>query len=106
MTPNREKNYYKSISRIKNLRQSTVILIFGVTFDLFKYCLNPTAKNILSQKLNIQRHGGKLSISSTCYVRIFHTKVFCAAFLLLKFGFVFFWRKNIGAKAARKMSMK
>jgi len=32
--------------------------------------------------------------------------VFCAAFLYLQFGFVIFWRKNIGAKAARKMWMK
>jgi len=32
--------------------------------------------------------------------------VFCAAFLLLHFGFVVFWQKNIGAKSARKMLMK
>jgi len=29
--------------------------------------------------------------------------VFFAAFLYLKFGFVMFWRKNMGAKAACKM---
>ncbi len=28
------------------------------------------------------------------------------SFSLLQFGFVIFWRKNIGAKAARKMLMK
>jgi len=33
-------------------------------------------------------------------------KVICAAFLLLQFGFVSFWWKNIGAKGAHKMLMK
>jgi len=33
-------------------------------------------------------------------------KVFFAAFLYLQFGFVIFWQKNIGSKAARKMLMK
>ncbi len=32
--------------------------------------------------------------------------MFCAAFLLLHFGFVVFGQKNIGAKSARKMLMK
>ncbi len=36
----------------------------------------------------------------------FCTKVFFAAFLELQFGFVIFWHKNIGAKAAYKMLMK
>jgi len=31
--------------------------------------------------------------------------MFCAAFLKLQFGFVIFWQKNIGAKAACKMLM-
>jgi len=33
-------------------------------------------------------------------------KVFCEAFLYLQFGFVIYWQKNIGAKAAHKMLMK
>jgi len=33
-------------------------------------------------------------------------KDFCAAFLYLQFGFVHFWQKNIGAKAACKMLVK
>ncbi len=33
-------------------------------------------------------------------------EVFCAAFLLLQFGFVIFWHKNIGAKAVCIMLMK
>ena len=36
----------------------------------------------------------------------FCTQVFCEAFLYLQFGFVFFWHKEIGAKAARKMLVK
>jgi hypothetical protein len=36
----------------------------------------------------------------------FCTKVTQAAFLYLKFGLVFFWRKNIGSKATHKMLVK
>jgi len=36
----------------------------------------------------------------------FWTKVLCTAFLQLQFGFVIFWQKNIGAKAACKLLMK
>jgi len=32
--------------------------------------------------------------------------VFHAAFIKLQLGFVFFWRKNMGTKAAHKMSLK
>jgi len=48
----------------------------------------------------------KVSISSTFYAQFFCTKVFCPAFIYLWFGFVIFWIKNIGPKAARKMLMK
>jgi len=33
-------------------------------------------------------------------------EVFYTAFLLLQLGFVIFWQKNIGKKAAHKMLMK
>jgi len=33
-------------------------------------------------------------------------KVFCAAFLCLQLGFVIFWQKDFGAKAAHKMLVK
>ncbi len=33
-------------------------------------------------------------------------KVFCAAFMCLQFGFVIFWPKDFGAKAAHKMLVK
>jgi len=36
----------------------------------------------------------------------FSFESFCAAFFYLLFGFVNFWRKNISAKAARKMLVK
>ncbi len=33
-------------------------------------------------------------------------KMFCATFLKLQFGFIFFWPKSIGAKADPKKLMK
>ncbi len=48
----------------------------------------------------------QVSISSTFYASLLRTKVFCAAFLYLQFGFVIFLGKNIGAKAALKMLAK
>jgi len=48
----------------------------------------------------------KVSISPTFYERLFLTKVLCAAFIELQFGFCIFWRKNISAKAACKMLSK
>jgi len=33
-------------------------------------------------------------------------KVLCATFLLVQFGFVIFWHKNIGIKVVRKMLVK
>ncbi len=42
----------------------------------------------------------------TFHELLFHMKVLCKAFLYLQFGFVIFWQKNIGAKAAHKMLVK
>jgi hypothetical protein len=36
----------------------------------------------------------------------FLSKVFCTAFICLQFGFVIFWQKDFGAKAAHKMLVK
>jgi hypothetical protein len=36
----------------------------------------------------------------------FHTKVLCTPFMCLQFGFVIFWPKDFGAKAAHKMLVK
>jgi hypothetical protein len=33
-------------------------------------------------------------------------KFFCAAFISLQFGFVIFWQKDFGAKAAHQMLVK
>ncbi len=33
-------------------------------------------------------------------------KVYCAAFMCLQFGFVIFWQKDFGTKAAHKMLVK
>ena len=48
----------------------------------------------------------EVSISSTFYEQLFHTKVFFEAFLSLQLRFVFFWRTENGAKAALKMLVK
>jgi hypothetical protein len=45
-------------------------------------------------------------MSPIFYEQLFHTKVLCAAFMCLQFGFVIFWRKDFGAKAAHKMFVK
>jgi hypothetical protein len=47
-----------------------------------------------------------MSISPIFYEQLFHTKVFCAAFMRLQCGFVIFWRKDFGAKAPHKMLVK
>jgi len=47
-----------------------------------------------------------VSISPIFYEQLFGMKVFCAAFKCLQFGFVIFWRKDFGAKAAHKMLVK
>ncbi len=49
---------------------------------------------------------GKVSISPIFCEQIFHMKVFCGAFMCLQFGFVNFWQKDFGAKAANKMLVK
>jgi hypothetical protein len=40
------------------------------------------------------------------YEQLFCMKVFCAAFMCLQFGFVIFWQKDFGAKAAHKLLVK
>ncbi len=47
-----------------------------------------------------------LSSSPIFYKQLFHTKVLCAPFICLQFGFAFFWQKGFGAKAAHKMLVK
>jgi hypothetical protein len=47
-----------------------------------------------------------LSISPIFYKQLFHTKVLCAPFMCLQLGFVIFWQKDFGAKAAHKMLVK
>jgi hypothetical protein len=47
-----------------------------------------------------------VSISPTFYAQLFCTKVLRKAFLSLDLRFVLFWRKTIGAKAARNELVK
>ncbi len=46
------------------------------------------------------------SISSTFYARLFRANVSRETFLYLDLRFKLFWRKNIGAKAARRTLVK
>ncbi len=48
-------------------------------------------------------HEGQVSISSTFYSCLFHTKVFYTAFLYLQFGLKIYGQKNICTKSADKM---
>ncbi len=47
-----------------------------------------------------------MSISPIFHEQLFCTKVFCAALMCLQFGFVIFWQKDFGTKAAHKMLAK
>jgi hypothetical protein len=47
-----------------------------------------------------------VSISPIFYEQLFCAKDFCAAFMCLKFGFIIFWQKDFGAKAAHKILVK
>jgi hypothetical protein len=40
------------------------------------------------------------------YELLFRTKVFLRSFYVLKIGFVIFWQKDFGTKAAHKMMVK
>jgi hypothetical protein len=45
-------------------------------------------------------------ISPIFYEQLCRTKVFRTAFMCLQIGYVIFWRKDFGAKAANKMLVK
>jgi len=47
-----------------------------------------------------------MSISPVFYEQLFNTKVLCSAFMCAQIGFVIFWQKDFGAKAAHKMLVK
>jgi hypothetical protein len=47
-----------------------------------------------------------VAIAPIFYGQLFHTKVFCEAFMCFQFGFIIFWREDFGAIAAHKMSVK
>jgi hypothetical protein len=47
-----------------------------------------------------------LSILLIFYEQLFHTKVPCAAFMCLQFGFVILWQKAFGTKVAHKTLVK
>lgn len=49
------------------------------------------------------QYSGQVSIFPTLYEQLFCNKLFCAAFLLLQFGFEMFWQNNIRATTSCKM---
>ncbi len=56
--------------------------------------------------LNVMALPGRCQFHQYFMSSVFCTKAFCAAFLCLQFGFVIFWRKDFGTKAAHKMLVK
>jgi len=73
-------------------------------------CPQLTVEEPTSTTSSIDDENGKasdqVSISPTFYEQLFCTKLFCSAFLYVQVGFVIFWPKNNGAKAAYKMLVK
>ncbi len=71
---------------------------------------NPFAKKLRTQNSKhlkaVQRTLVWLSISPIFYKQLFHSKVLCAPFMCWEFGFVIFWQKDFGTKAAHKMLVK
>ncbi len=71
---------------------------------------NPFSKKLRTQNIKhlkaVQRTLVWLSISPIFYKQLFHSKVLCAPFMCQQFGFVIFWQKDFGAKAAHKMLVK
>ncbi len=73
---------------------------------------NPFAKKLQTQILSTEKLRKELWYEKAARI-IYnigeidsHTKVLCAAFMCLKFGFVIFWQKDFGTKAAHKMLVK
>jgi hypothetical protein len=61
---------------------------------------------ILQNDVTEEGTSSLVSISPIFYKQLFYMKAFCAIFMCSKFGFVIFWLKDIGAKAAHKMLVK
>jgi len=55
---------------------------------------------------NVDEIVWQVSISPTFYEQLFPAKVFFETFIYLQFGFVIFWKNNIGAKSAHKLLVK
>ncbi len=79
--------------------------ILWATFAPKSFCQKITNPNCKYLKA-VQRTLVWLSISPIFYKQLFRTKVLCAPFMCLQFGFVIFWRKEFGTKAAHIMLVK
>jgi len=83
------------------------LCLFISTLDGFKLSAFFSIFNLKTyQKVFWDPYYHLVSISPIFYKQLFHTKVFCAAFMCLQFGFVIFWQKDFGAKAAHKILVK
>jgi hypothetical protein len=88
------------------------IFLVSISPTFFEQLLrqNPFAKKITNPNFKhikaAQRASVWLSISPIFYKQLFHTKVLYAAFMCLQLGFLIFWQKDFGAKAAHKMLVK
>ncbi len=78
---------------------------FMTSFCTKSFCQKITNPNFKHIKV-AQRALVWLSIAPLFYEQLFHTKVLYTAFVCLQFGFLIFWQKDFGAKAAHKMLVK
>ncbi len=105
--------YFKNVNNGWNTNIYTYIETPGVNFTNILWTAfvpksfrqkitNPNCKHLKAVQITLVW----LSISPIFYKQLFHTKVLCAPFMCLQFGFVIFWQKDFGTKAAHKMLVK
>ncbi len=96
----------------KTLLSAFVYIVTCFNFQLVHTTsLSPTLATLVdvftaTQQVEPENIFIKVSISSTFYEQLFHSKVYCATFMCLQFGFVIFWQINMGVKFAHKMLAK
>ncbi len=101
----RSKSVLKSTIRGQFHQRSTcsfyICKLRAQLFCAYVLGLHFTGVSLTAQKLHVECWWNwlQVSISSTFYVRLIHTKVLNKVFLYLHFRFEIFWRENIGANA-------
>ncbi len=116
---NLEKKFtHKNLSLMSSDNQASVLVmnnlfqpgvnftnILWAAFAPKSFCQKNTNPNCKHLKA-VLRTLVWLSISPIFYKQLFIIKVLCPPFMCLQFGFVIFWQKDFGAKAAHKMLVK